>query len=679
MQTSPRVPSTSRTREPIIVALLLLLAVAPRALLAALGWPQVESDEATMGLMADDILHHGAHPIFFYGQHYLGAFQAYLAAAVFAMLGPTNLALHIATLLEMLLFLLILYLLTRAVFSPAVAAWTLLLLALGPFEGLFLELHAGAGAQETLVFGAALLGLTYLRLRSGLSEQHGYPPRMPFLPLDLAIGAVAGLALWAHLLTIPFILTAVLALAGQRVSQAFRPRFMRTDSAPVAIDVRHLLLAGEETRARLTAISPMQRSARPAAPRSSRRMAPHLIGESMAQAARFLVGFIVAAFPFLLANITSRGATFRETFGIAGAGAAPHAGLLGHAVSLAQQIAATLLIGLPHLLNETLICPSCLQWPRPQAVVSAGQIAHEALIALPLSLLVIALWLVNAVALLPIRWRVALRIPARWAVAWPASDEPSETPPDGAPLADVKWWGRALFVVSAAFVFLEYIASRASYATPATSARYLIGLYVCAPLVVAPLVHWSQPLWSQWRERRFRGASAAVASAASASSAPRRIWSAWLATALLAAVALVNLAGVAQTLSLAQDRTRYNVPADTRDLQVIDYLLAHHATDFYTTYWVCNRLMFAAAERVTCAVISDQNAFADGVNRIAASQATLAATAHPAYVFDTQDAHAAATLPVQMQDAIAAGAPRFAGYISANLAGFHIFYYAGAT
>src|SRR5690348_6499925 len=57
--------------------------VALRLTLAALGWPATDSDEATFGLMARHISERGAHPIFFYGQNYMGAVEAYLAAGAF--------------------------------------------------------------------------------------------------------------------------------------------------------------------------------------------------------------------------------------------------------------------------------------------------------------------------------------------------------------------------------------------------------------------------------------------------------------------------------------------------------------------------------------------------------------------------------------------------------------------
>ena len=82
-----------RLDEWSVVALILALAALGRLVLAAHGWPDFDSDESIVGLMTDDILRHGAHPVFFYGQNYMGALQAYLAVPFFLLLGATPFAL----------------------------------------------------------------------------------------------------------------------------------------------------------------------------------------------------------------------------------------------------------------------------------------------------------------------------------------------------------------------------------------------------------------------------------------------------------------------------------------------------------------------------------------------------------------------------------------------------------
>jgi hypothetical protein len=136
--------------------------------------------------MADDILRHGAHPVFYYGQHYLGTLDAYLQAPFFLVFGPTNLALHLTTTVQTLLFFILLYRFTRTVYSPLVAGGTLVLLTVAPGQALFFMQRGGVHAQDTLLLSVLLLWLVLVRLRRSTST------RMK-RALNLGIGLVAGL------------------------------------------------------------------------------------------------------------------------------------------------------------------------------------------------------------------------------------------------------------------------------------------------------------------------------------------------------------------------------------------------------------------------------------------------------------------------------------------------------
>jgi hypothetical protein len=75
------------------------LAIITRIVLIAQSWLVLDSDEGTMGIMGLDIAYRGATPVFFYGQNYVGALEAYLAAPMFYLFGPTGFALHCGLLL----------------------------------------------------------------------------------------------------------------------------------------------------------------------------------------------------------------------------------------------------------------------------------------------------------------------------------------------------------------------------------------------------------------------------------------------------------------------------------------------------------------------------------------------------------------------------------------------------
>jgi hypothetical protein len=576
----------------MVVAAALLL----RLGLGGLGWPTLNSDEATVGLMADDILWHGARPVFFYGQAYMGALQAYLAAPLFALFGPTNFALHLTTTLEFGLFLVALYAFTRAVYSWQVAWITIALLALGPGEALFLELRAGAGTQDTLLFGALLFWLAYLRLRG--------PSRATTrAALDAGIGVVAGLGIWGDVLILPLAAAVGLALA----------------------------------------IDALRRLRGLARPRAARELAARLVTMGL--------GFGLGCAPFIAANVASRGATFAQVLGIAGVGAARHAtGPMDHIVALVGQVVATLLAGLPRTLGSATICANCPVWPGPRSTGSVADVLREIVVSLPFSLVALGVW---AAAALPLV-RDVRRAPS------PSGD------PVAYPTYDARWWGRAMLVMGAAFTVLAYMASGTSYSIAGIE-RYLVGIYLCAPLLADPLYRGASVVW-RWTAALARGERQAV----------RPRWRACLAAALLIVAAGLGLGGSVDAGRQAADTRSHGVPAPRRDLRVIAFLRAHGATTFYTTYWVCDRLMFEAAKGVQCAVVRDGDPFASGLNRVAGAWSAARASAHPGYVFDAELQGGLPAAARRVAVSVSAGDRGLVDYVHATVDGYEVYYYAGS-
>lgn len=161
------------------------------------GLPPTNSDEATMGLMARHILAGERVPAFFYGQHYMGALEAYLAVPVFAMFDSSTAGLRVATVAFYAAFLFAMYQLTRRLFSPWFAVAVVGLLAVGSDRVLKNQIIAGGGYPEMNALGAALLlGAVVLaqteRSRRGVS---GYA----------LLGLGAGLALWSDYLVAPYV------------------------------------------------------------------------------------------------------------------------------------------------------------------------------------------------------------------------------------------------------------------------------------------------------------------------------------------------------------------------------------------------------------------------------------------------------------------------------------------
>ncbi|HEX6110153.1 MAG TPA: hypothetical protein VFZ02_12140, partial [Ktedonobacteraceae bacterium] len=111
----------------IIIALATLL----RIVLTAQGWPHSNADIDTTGIMAMHIASKGEHPIFFYGQHYMGTLEAYLGVAFFRLFGISVFSLRLGTVLFFALFLVIMYGLTSLLYTKKLALLTLALLSLG--------------------------------------------------------------------------------------------------------------------------------------------------------------------------------------------------------------------------------------------------------------------------------------------------------------------------------------------------------------------------------------------------------------------------------------------------------------------------------------------------------------------------------------------------------------------
>ncbi len=235
-----------------------------------------------------------------------------------------------------------------------------------------------------------------------------------------------------------------------------------------------------------------------------------------------------------------------------------------------------------------------------------------------------------------------------------------------------------MLVLGGALTVLEYMVSRSAYDFPATSARYLVGVYLCMPLLVEPLWRGSQPLW--WWLKRGRRHRAET---------PRLRVSAVCGLWLLGAVVALHGAGLVRIAQEAGNRQAFGVPANARDRQLLTFLQQEGATRFYTTYWACARLMFEAQERVTCSVINAANPFASGLNRIPAATSVVEAAPHPAYVFDRLagdydvfdplGVDFSQRLPDQLGSRLASGDPRFAGYRVASFSGFLVYYFAGST
>ncbi|MEV4268810.1 DUF423 domain-containing protein [Micromonospora aurantiaca (nom. illeg.)] len=203
----PRTPR--RLPLPTLLALLVGFAgVGYRLALLFADAPPTNSDEATMGLAALHIARGDGFPVWFYGQAYMGTLEAYLAAPLVALAGPSVLVLRVPTLTLYALFLLLSWRLTRRLGGDRwYALLVVAVLALGADRVVKNQLIAGGGYPELNPAGAALALLTVGLCVTGAGAR---------LPRWAAWGLISGVLLWVDPLILPYVLTLGALLVARR-------------------------------------------------------------------------------------------------------------------------------------------------------------------------------------------------------------------------------------------------------------------------------------------------------------------------------------------------------------------------------------------------------------------------------------------------------------------------------
>jgi hypothetical protein len=191
-----------------LTALTVLAGVGYRLWLLGHATPPTNSDEATMGLAALHIARGEGFPVWFYGQQYMGTLEAYLAAPVFALAGPSLFGLRLPTLALYAVFLLLAWRLTlRLTGDRRFGLLVVVLLALCADRVLKNQLIAGGGYPEMNAVGVAL-ALLAVDLAAG---RPGWRPAR-----WAAWGFLAGLMLWVDPLVLPYVVATGAVLVGFR-------------------------------------------------------------------------------------------------------------------------------------------------------------------------------------------------------------------------------------------------------------------------------------------------------------------------------------------------------------------------------------------------------------------------------------------------------------------------------
>ncbi len=185
----------SRLAGPVTGRRVLLVLLAGAALrLALLRFPRLWYDEATTGIMGLTVLH-GALPVYFYGQAFMGALDAYLAAPLYLLLGVSARTLELAAVLAGLVWIGLVARLAWDAFGPRAALLTAVILAAPPD----FALH---WAHEARLHYPLAMGLGTLALLLALRVPALSPPRAT--AACAVLGGVLGLAFWTNFLSLVY-------------------------------------------------------------------------------------------------------------------------------------------------------------------------------------------------------------------------------------------------------------------------------------------------------------------------------------------------------------------------------------------------------------------------------------------------------------------------------------------
>ncbi|MFA7159787.1 MAG: discoidin domain-containing protein [Kiritimatiellia bacterium] len=163
------------------------------------------TDEAWPALMGLNVLK-GSFPVFYWGQNYMGAQQAYFDAAVFLLLGATALAARIYPLFFSILYVAASGLLARRIYGRRAALVTVILLA-APVPYLAM---AGALSVPPEYLPLTAMGTLALWLLAGAAIKPSPKIAISEWRVFLALGLLLGFMFWLHIVAASYVVTAIL-------------------------------------------------------------------------------------------------------------------------------------------------------------------------------------------------------------------------------------------------------------------------------------------------------------------------------------------------------------------------------------------------------------------------------------------------------------------------------------
>lgn len=204
-----------------IYFLVLALALAWKLLWLLLDSFPFNSDEAVVGLMAKHILA-GEHPLFFYGQAYMGSLDAYLVALGFLIFGVQ---VWVIRLVQIVIYLLTIFVVLKICYlafkNESIALAAGLLLAIPTVNVHLYTTVSLGGYGEALLIGSLVLYL-WLKIRFKFATDNNIFKKAAF---SIAIiGILAGLGIWANALSLVLIIPVMLDILITLLRNKLQPR-----------------------------------------------------------------------------------------------------------------------------------------------------------------------------------------------------------------------------------------------------------------------------------------------------------------------------------------------------------------------------------------------------------------------------------------------------------------------
>lgn len=204
-------------------------------------------DTATVGLMSVNITR-GEYPLFFYGQPYFGALEAYVAALYITVFGFSEFILTLSPISFTLLWVIFTYLLFSRIFTPAAGKIAMLCVAFSGYYVFWYSIATYGGYSVIFCLGTAILWLSLL-----IFQDRPAPIRLIFY--SVCLGCLTSLALWVHALTIPYIAIAAGLLALYALKEKLKREIIIAFAIALAISLTGFLPFYIETGSFLGGIS----------------------------------------------------------------------------------------------------------------------------------------------------------------------------------------------------------------------------------------------------------------------------------------------------------------------------------------------------------------------------------------------------------------------------------------